>query len=64
MTSEKYQEQRTKLIEYMKMKIDQQDWHGVSDAANDLRDLDSEWKGRNDLQLELEGMANSCPPLI
>lgn len=28
------------LIEYMKRKIDQEDWHAVSDAANDLRVLE------------------------
>lgn len=34
------QEQRDALIEYMKAKLEQEDWHGVSDAANDLRVLD------------------------
>lgn len=25
------------LIEYLKQKVDQRDWHAVSDAANDIR---------------------------
>jgi hypothetical protein len=25
------------MIDYLKLKLDQRDWHGVSDAANDLR---------------------------
>lgn len=34
--------QRQELISYLRMKADQQDWHGVSDAANDLRVLDAQ----------------------
>lgn len=34
------QEQRTALIVYLTAKLQQEDWHGVSDAANDLRVLD------------------------
>ena len=26
---------------YLKMKVREQDWHGVADAANDLRELDA-----------------------
>ena len=29
------------LIAYLYMKADLQDWHGVSDAANDLREMDA-----------------------
>jgi len=32
------------LIEYIYMKLEKQDWHAVSDAANDLRELDVELK--------------------
>jgi hypothetical protein len=28
------------LILYLKMKVEQADWHGVGDAANDLRVLE------------------------
>ena len=29
------------LIDYLLMKARQEDWHGVSDAANDLREMDA-----------------------
>ena len=32
------------LIQYMLMKVRQEDWHGVSDAANDLREMDAKGK--------------------
>ena len=32
------------LIQYMLMKVRQEDWHGVSDAANDLREMDAKEK--------------------
>lgn len=34
--------QRQTLIEYLRVKADQQDWHAVSDVANDLRVLDAQ----------------------
>ncbi len=34
--------EREVLIDYLKMKVDQADWHGVSDAANDLRVLEAQ----------------------
>lgn len=33
---------REVLIAYLKMKVEQADWHGVSDAANDLRVLEAQ----------------------
>jgi len=36
---------RPRLIDYLKMKQDSEDWHGVQDAASDLRDLDCELDG-------------------
>lgn len=32
---------RETLIAYLYMKVRQEDWHGVSDAANDLREIDA-----------------------
>lgn len=29
------------LLLYLKMKVEQEDWHAVSDAANDLREHDA-----------------------
>ena len=40
---------RQVLIDYIHVKIDEQDWHGVSDAANDLRELDAREKLMDDL---------------
>jgi len=39
------EEKRGRLISYMTDKKDNQDWHGCCDAANDLRDIDSETLG-------------------
>jgi hypothetical protein len=39
-----YDTQRLILIEYMRVMIARSDWHGVSDAANDLRVLEAEEK--------------------
>lgn len=36
---------RPTLIAYLLMKADAEDWHGVQDAASDLRDLDCELDG-------------------
>jgi D-arabinose 1-dehydrogenase-like Zn-dependent alcohol dehydrogenase len=33
------------LIEYMHVMICRRDWHGVSDAANDIRELEVEADG-------------------
>ena len=36
-------DQRNAYIEYLLMKVQQADWHGVSDAANDLRELEAKY---------------------
>lgn len=33
-------EKREKLVAYLLLKVEEADWHGVSDAANDLRELE------------------------
>lgn len=38
-------ELRPVLMRYLKAKFDAEDWHGVQDAASDLRDLDCELDG-------------------
>lgn len=30
------------MIEYMRLKIEEQDWHAVCDSANDLREIEVE----------------------
>jgi hypothetical protein len=37
-----YETQRAILLEYMQVMIARGDWHGVSDAANDIRVLEAE----------------------
>lgn len=39
-----YETQRDILMDYMQVMIARCDWHGVSDAANDLRVLEAEEK--------------------
>jgi hypothetical protein len=34
------QQQKETLVSYLRMKVDEQDWHGVADAAMDLRELE------------------------
>lgn len=44
----KYSQARLILIDYLRMKVTLEDWHGVSDAANDLRELDAKEAGRRE----------------
>lgn len=34
--------QKTVMIKYLVMKMEVEDWHAVSDAANDLREIDTQ----------------------
>lgn len=36
---------RSLMLDYLKHKVADEDWHGVQDAASDLRDIDSELQG-------------------
>lgn len=36
-----YADRHHRLVEYLLMKVTEHDWHGVSDAANDLRVLEA-----------------------
>lgn len=47
MTATEYDSRRSALITYLKVKCDQADWHGVSDAANDLRVLEAEYQSES-----------------
>lgn len=44
---------RELLIEYLKLKAHEEDWHGVADAAMDLRELDAYERGLDQLEHEL-----------
>lgn len=35
------EEQKATLIDYMLLKVQIQDWHGVADVANDIRELEA-----------------------
>ena len=35
------EERRIILINYLAMKMREEDWHGTQDAASDLRDIDA-----------------------
>jgi hypothetical protein len=39
------QGRRGVLVDYLGMKLMEEDWHGIQDAASDLRDIDSELLG-------------------
>lgn len=52
-----FEHKRRSLIEYMKVKLDEGDWHGVSDAANDLRVLEAQ-QPRFKVELDCEYKAN------
>jgi hypothetical protein len=41
-SDERYSRSRAALITYLKHKVDIADWHGASDACNDLRVLEAE----------------------
>jgi len=40
-TKEDFETRKKAYIDYMRMNIEQEDWHAVSDAANDLRVLEA-----------------------
>ena len=42
-----YETQRRILIEYLQVMVARGDWHGVADAAMDIRELEAEHR-RND----------------
>ena len=41
-----------KLVDYIKLKIEQNDWHGVSDAANDIRELEAKIETYKELETQ------------
>ena len=51
MNDSEYHGRRLTLIEYLHVKAAQADWHGVADAACDLRDLEAEERGRASVAL-------------
>lgn len=43
---------RKRLHEYIQMKLDERDYHGIADAAMDLREIDRELKVRLEIDNE------------
>jgi hypothetical protein len=39
-----YEDKVRVMLEYLQLKVQEKDWHGVADAAMDLRDIDTEQK--------------------
>jgi len=39
------------LIDYLKVMVARHDWHGVSDAANDLRELEAEMRSLEEAEM-------------
>lgn len=50
MTADQFMARRSTLIQYLKDRADQYDWHAVADAACDLRVLEAEWNATRALQ--------------
>jgi hypothetical protein len=40
-TLEQLNERRQRMIGYLKLKVEEEDWHGVADAAMDLREIEA-----------------------
>lgn len=56
-------EKKRVLIDYLSMKVLQADWHGVSDAANDLREIELEIRIRSGQAIYLDAQpSNPGPP--
>jgi hypothetical protein len=45
MSETEYQATHKQYTEYLLMKVKTRDWHGVADAAMDLRELEAFWRG-------------------
>lgn len=48
------EERRERMLIYLQMKVDERDYHGVADAAMDLRDIEAEIKGRDECLKEMK----------
>jgi hypothetical protein len=44
-----YVRQKRVLVDYMQVKIEQEDWHGVADAAMDIREMEAKYKRGNNV---------------
>lgn len=56
-----FAERKRIMIEYLKLKLEEGDFHGVQDAASDIRDIESEEFGYKLAQAEEEVSASQAP---
>lgn len=40
----KLQKRKLGMVDYLRLKIEEEDWHGVADAAMDIREIEAELK--------------------
>lgn len=52
--------QKKHLSNYLKMKVAAEDWHAVSDAANDLREVELELRLNAERQIQIQGCCCQC----
>lgn len=50
-----YDEKVKTMLEYLKLKIEERDWHGVMDLAADLREIEQDYKTRLVIEAERDG---------
>ena len=43
-TTDQLEQQIGVLVDYIRLKIEQADWHGIADAANDIRVIEAQIK--------------------
>lgn len=39
---QKLKSRKARMIEYLKLKVEEEDWHGSADASMDLRDIENQ----------------------
>ena len=57
-----YKKYKSIYLAYMQMKTELEDWHGVSDAANDLRELDARYAATRRSDGGQDGMGINISP--
>lgn len=50
-----YATQKEILLEYLQVKIAQEDWHGVADVAMDIREMEAATKTKEKENVEARG---------
>lgn len=58
----KFEERKRIYLDYIRLKTEEEDWHGVSDAANDLRELYLEEQLKKDLKATVTWFVPSTNP--